>query len=280
LEVRKSLPVDENLKENIRNANIALHKYEANYYELIHPEIYNKPEQKRLISALKTADNLVSSSPDGTKMALDFGAGTGNVTGKLLSMGYHVTAVDLSLEMCSILEKKYADYVKEKKLVVKNCAVEELVFSENTFDLITCYSVLHHLPDYVQAVRSLSVFLKKGGVMYIDHEISPFYWEREPKTVANLFKFVYLHLSPTFNSLYFRLRGLKLPPLDYQLSDYWYAKKHPLSHKKLKNMFQQQGYQHYKRQDYHLRRGQFLDPLFRFYVYFCRPETSLWLAKK
>jgi len=274
------LSVDENLKENIRKANISLHKYEANYYELIHPEIYNEPEQKRLISELKKANDLISSSPDNLRMALDLGAGTGNITGKLLRMGYDVTAVDLSLEMCNILEKKYADYVKEKKLIVKNCAVEDLVFSENTFDLITCYSVLHHLPDYVKAVRGLSVFLKKGGVMYIDHEISPFYWEREPKTVANLFKFVYLHLSPTFNSLYFKLRCLNLPPLDYNLSDYWYAKKHPLSHEKIKKVFKEENYEHFERQDYHLRRGYFLNPLFRFYVYFCRPETSLWLAKK
>ncbi len=271
---------DENLKEKILKANIILHKYEANYYELIHPEIYNESEQKRLISALKKVDDLISSSSNVPKRALDFGAGTGNVTGKLLSMGYHVTAVDISLEMCSILEKKYADYVGEKKLVVKNCAVEDLVFSESTFDLITCYSVLHHLPDYVQAVRGLSVFLKKGGVMYIDHEISPFYWEPEPRTVANLFKFVYLHLSPPFNSLYFRLKGLNLPPLDYSLSDYWYAKKHSLNHTKIKNVFKEENYQHFERQDYHLRRGYFLNPLFRLYVYFCRPETSLWLAKK
>lgn len=272
--------MDETLKEKIRKANIALHKYEANYYDLIHPEIYNEPEQKRLISALKKGDNLISASSDGMRMALDFGAGTGNITGKLLRMGYHVTAVDISAEMCSILEKKYADYLKSKNLVVVNSAIEDLEFTEGTFDLVTCYSVLHHLPDYVEAIRRLSVFLKKGGVMYIDHEISPFYWEREPKTVANLFKFVYLHLSPTFNSLYFRLVGLNLPSLDYQLSDYWYAKKHQLNHKKIKQVFKEQAYQYHKRQDYHLRRGYFLNPLFRLYSRFCRPETSLWLAKK
>ncbi|MCW4023240.1 MAG: class I SAM-dependent methyltransferase [Candidatus Bathyarchaeota archaeon] len=280
MEVRKSLALDENLKEKIRKANIVLHKYEANYYELIHPEIYNEPEQKRLISALKNADNLISTPSDGVKMALDFGAGTGNVTGKLLSMGYHVTAVDLSGEMCSILEKKYSGYIKSKQLVVMNFAVEDLVFGEDTFDLITCYSVLHHLPDYVGAVRSLSHFLKKGGVMYIDHEISPFYWEPEPKTVTNLFKFVYLHLSPTFNSLYFRLVGLNLPPLDYHLSDYWYAKKHQLNHNKIEQVFQDEAYEYHKRHDYHLRRGYFLNPLFHLCARFCRPETSLWLAKK
>lgn len=280
MEVSKSLPVDKNLKDKIRKANISLHKYEAKYYELIHPEIYNQNEQKRLISTLKKVNNLVSDPSDRVKKALDFGAGTGNVTGKLLKMGYHVTAVDLSVEMCHILEKKYADFVKSERLVVVNSAIEDLVFSESTFDLITCYSVLHHLPDYVNAVRHLSFFLKKGGVMYIDHEISPFYWKSEPRKVANLFKFIYLHLSPTVNSLYFRLIGLNLPPLDYSLSDYWYAKKHHINHKKIKKTFEKEAYDVYERQDYHLRRGYFLNLFFSLYVYFCRPETSLWLAKK
>lgn len=274
------MPMDEKLQEKIRKANISLHRHEAKYYELIHPEIYNQHEQTRLISALKKANDLVSGTLEGVKRALDFGAGTGNVTGKLLSMGYHVTAVDLSVEMCNILEKKYADYVKSKKLVVVNSAVTDLIFSQSIFDLITCYSVLHHLPDYVGAVAHLSGFLRKGGVMYIDHEISPFYWQSEPRTIANLFKFVYLHLSPTFNSLYFRLMGLNLPPLDYTLSDYWYAKKHQINHKKIKNVFEKQAYEYSERQDYHLRRGYFLNPIFSLYKYFCRPETSLWLAKK
>ncbi|MDG6223384.1 MAG: class I SAM-dependent methyltransferase [Candidatus Bathyarchaeota archaeon] len=275
------MSLDKNLQEKIRKANLTLHKYEAKYYELIHPEIYNQHEQNRLLSTLKKANELILYPPNRrVKMALDFGAGTGNVTGKLLNMGFHVTAVDLSVEMCTILKKKYSDYVKLKKLVVVNSAVEDLIFEKESFDLITCYSVLHHLPDYVVAVRNLSGFLRKGGVMYLDHEISPFYWEPEPHMVANLLKFVYLYLNPVFNSLYFRLMGLKLPSLDYELSDYWYAKNHHIVHKKIKKVFEEQTYEHFERHDYHLRRGLFLNSFFILYKYICRPETSLWLAKK
>ena len=274
------MSLDENLRKKIRDANIALHRYEAKYYERIHPEIYNEHEQNRLISTLKKADQLISKNSNETRRALDFGAGTGNITGKLLRLGYHVTAIDLSLEMCNILETKYATYVKSKKLVVINSAVEDLHFDEQTFDLITCYSVLHHLPDYVLAVRLLCSFLRKGGVMYLDHEISPFYWQGEPRAMGNLFKFVYLYLSPVLNSLYFRLLGLNLPPLDYKLSDYWYAKKHHLNHKKIKNIFEEEAFECFERHDYHLRRSQFLNLFFNFYVYFCRPETSFWLAKR
>ena len=274
------MSLDEDLQERIREANVSLHKFEAKYYELIHPEIYNKHEQTRLISTLKMINNLITNTWGCKKKALDFGAGTGNITGKLLSMGYHVTAVDLSQEMCTLLEKKYANHVKSRKLVVINAPVEDLSFSEESFDLITCYSVLHHLPDYVFAIRHLSGFLRKGGVMFLDHEASPFYWKREPRAVADLIKLVYLFSSPLLNSLYFRVMGVDLPPLDYTLSDYWHSKAHPLNHKKIQSIFEEENYESFKRNDYHLRRAWFLNPFFSLYVYFCRPETSFWLAKK
>jgi len=75
----------ENLRERIHKANIAVHRFEAKYYELIHPEVYSKQEQKRVNSTLKMVDKLIV---DNQKKALDFGAGTGNLTDKLLNMGY------------------------------------------------------------------------------------------------------------------------------------------------------------------------------------------------
>ena len=55
----KRLSLDKNLRERIREANVAVHRFEAKYYELFHPEVYNRYEQKRLNSALKMVDKLV-----------------------------------------------------------------------------------------------------------------------------------------------------------------------------------------------------------------------------
>ena len=68
------------------------------------PEVYGKQEQKRITSTLKIVDKLIA---DNKKEALDFGAGTGNLTGKLLRMDYKVTAVDISAEMCAVLKKRF-----------------------------------------------------------------------------------------------------------------------------------------------------------------------------
>jgi len=134
---------DPTLKEKIHQANITVHHLEAQYYELLHPEVYSKQEQKRTAFKLQEIDKLVT---ENHKVALDVGAGTGNLTGKLLQMGYSVTAVDISQEMCAILKRKYLGYLKSNRLTVVCSPVEELSFEEGKFDVVTCYSVLHHLP--------------------------------------------------------------------------------------------------------------------------------------
>jgi ubiquinone/menaquinone biosynthesis C-methylase UbiE len=269
--------IGENLRERIHKANIAAHRFEAKYYELIHPEVYSKNEQKRINSTLKMVDKLIA---DNQKKALDVGAGTGNLTDKLLQLGYEVTAVDISMEMCNILKKKYKNYLKAKKLIVINSPIEDVSFDGDEFDLITCYSVLHHLPDYVDAIQRLSIFLKKGGVMYLDHEISPFYWKSESHNVARMVKFVYFHSNPFLNSLYFKIRGMNVPSLDYTLSDYWHKKEHPLDHRKIEHMFEMKNFDFFTRIDYNLKGTWVLNPIFYIYKYTCKPEMSFWVAKK
>jgi ubiquinone/menaquinone biosynthesis C-methylase UbiE len=270
------LSAAKNLQESIHVANVTVHRFEAKYYELLHPEVYSKQEQKRIASTLKTADKLVS---DNHKKALDFGAGTGNLTGKLLSLGYKVTAIDISAEMCAILKNKYKTYIEDKKLLVINSPIEAVNFDSAEFDLITCYSVLHHLPDYLGALQNLSIFLKKGGVMYIDHEASPFYWTDEPNKLANLIKLIYFHSNPSLNILYFQIAGINIPSIDYTLSDYWHKKEHPLEHTKVEAFLKKYFY-YFKRVDYYQHATWIGNPLFYVYEIVCKPEMSFWIAKK
>jgi ubiquinone/menaquinone biosynthesis C-methylase UbiE len=268
---------DETLKEEIYQANVSVHRLEAQYYELLHPEVFSKQEQKRINNKLKTIDRLVM---DNQKSALDVGAGTGNLTGKLLQMGYKVTAIDISPEMCAILRRKYEAYMKNSKLTVINSPIENLTHDAGKFDLITCYSVLHHLPNYIAALSNLSVFLKKGGVIYIDHEASPFYWKTESNRLASFIKSIYFHSSPLFNSLYFQIIGLRTSSIDYSLSDYWHKKEHALDHKSLEQIFKKENYEFAKRTDYYQNSTWIPNPLSIIYRFLCRPEMSFWVARK
>ena len=269
--------MSKNLRKQIHEANVAVHRFEAKYYELLHPEVYNPQEQRRIVSTLNEIDNFISNN---RRRALDFGAGTGNLTDKLLSMGYDVTAVDISPEMCTILRKRYRACLENQKLVVINSSLEDMTFEKDEFDLIVCYSVLHHLPDYEESLQKLSVSLKRGGVMYIDHEASPFYWQNEDSLLKNLLKFVYFHSNPIINAIHFALIGLPVPSLDYTFSDYWHKKAHPLNHGAISRIFQTSNFEFFKRTDFYLKATWVPNPVFQFYKRLCKPEMSSWIAKK
>lgn len=270
------MSVERELQESIHQANVTVHRFEAKYYEAIHPEVYSKKEQKRIFCTLRTADQLVTNNQ---KKALDFGAGTGNLTGKLLSLGYNVTAVDISAEMCAILKNKFKKEISDKELIIINSPIESVDFKASEFDLITCYSVLHHLPYYEGTLDRLSGFLKKGGVMYIDHEASPFYWKDEQNPIANIVKLFYFHSNPTLNILFFQIAGIKLPSIDYTLSDYWHKKEHSLDHNLVEGFFKKY-FEQFTRVDYYQHATWIGNPLFYVYKITCRPEMSYWLAKK
>ena len=273
--------MDDGLREKILESNIAVHKLEAKYYELMHPEVYSRFEQERIASTLQMVDKLVAFDCLDEKRALDFGAGTGNLTGKLLQIGYHVTALDISADMCKILKQKYKRYLDSQKLVVVNSPIEDVSFDQCDFDLITCYSVLHHLPDYAGAVQKFSGLLRKGGVMYLEHESSPFYWMREATSVARITKNAYIHSIPVLNGLYFRVAGITVPSIDYELSDYWHNKKHPLNHDKIERVFEKECFSYFERTDYFVHSRTWVpNPLFCLYQRFCLPDMSYWVARK
>ncbi len=267
---------DNNLKDQIHKANVTVHRFEAPYYEMLHPEVYSRQEQKRITAKLKAIDQQIAGNQ---KNALDVGAGTGNLTGKLLQMGYNVTATDISPEMCVILKKKFAGYLSDK-LTVINSPIEDLSFGQGKFDLITFYSVLHHLPDYHSALRAVCGFLRKGGVMYIDHEASTSYWKSEHSGLASFVKGIYFHSNPVINSLYFQLIGLKVPTIDYTLSDYWHKKEHPLNHQDIGEIFKKERFEFSKRTEYYQHATWIPNPLFPIYRLLCQPEMSYWIAKK
>ena len=263
--------------QKIHEANVAVHRVESAYYTFFHPEVYNRHEQHRLSVALGEADQLVEKNG---RKALDFGAGTGNVTGKLLALGYEVTAIDISSEMCDALRKKFRGYMEAGKLSVVNSPIEDVGFGDGVFDFVSCYSVLHHLPDYEGALRRLCGFLKKGGVIYLDHEASPYFWKAEPTMLGEIVKSVYLHSNPIINSLHFRVVGFRVPSVDYGLSDYWHKKEHSLDHRKIQLIFKEQGFEFSRRTDYYGEGTWVPNPIFVVYKHVCRPEMSLWMAKK
>ncbi|MCK4953254.1 class I SAM-dependent methyltransferase [Candidatus Bathyarchaeota archaeon] len=261
--------MDESTHKKILQSNIELHDEEAIFYDQIHFEIWNKIEQQRISHVLTSATALIDNN---YYRALDFGAGTGNLTGKLLQMGFEVWAVDISTEMYSILKNKFASSFSKGKLRIINANIEELFFKEK-FDLITCYSVLHHLFNYLEVVKTLTTFLKKGGVMYLDHEASPFYWH------TSQIRRLYVWSVYFLNKIYKFVKRIRSPSFNYEWSDYHCKNENNIDHTAIEKIFRDNEFNYYERKDYHLHRTAFKNPFFSAYRLLCKPDMSYWIAK-
>jgi len=153
--------------------NTALHDKIAKKYDEIHGEIFNVEEQNRLKRALAQS---LSNIDTGTKRyrALDFGCGTGNLTRHLIELGVDVTAADVSRQSLVRVKERF-----EVETVVLN-GKDLSDFSDDSFDFVACYSVLHHVPDYLHAVSEMARVSRPGGCVYIDHEPIEEYWTGIP----------------------------------------------------------------------------------------------------
>jgi 2-polyprenyl-3-methyl-5-hydroxy-6-metoxy-1,4-benzoquinol methylase len=270
---------NQDLREQIHKANIKFHRVEAKYFEKLHPEIYNIVEQKRLIRSLKEAVKLVSN--DGKK-ALDFGAGIGNITGKLLHMGYKITAVDISKEMCEVLRSKYADFVKEGRLRIVNSKIEDVDFGSEEFDLITCYAVLHHLPDYEEVIRKVSSSLKKGGIIYLDHELSSL--QGSTDRIARLYYYFDWLLNLLTGSTYSQVAKVRddfksIDRTESTLADYWGQPERKIDNAKIEHALKE-NFSLCLRKNYHLHRTRIFNPIFCIFSHVSNPDMSCWIARK
>jgi SAM-dependent methyltransferase len=141
-------------------------------YDGNHPEIFNEIEQARLHDSLRL---LVSESGVTQPHALDLGAGSGNVTAHLLDLGARVTAAEVSPHFIELLERRFGGAVQ----TVQINGVDLEGLPDGTFDIVTLYSVLHHIPEYVDIVDEIARVLRPGGLVYFDHEVNEEYWRSD-----------------------------------------------------------------------------------------------------
>lgn len=128
---------------------------------------------------------------------LDVGCGAGIPTSKFLTeKGIKVTGIDLSDTMLNLARKNVpnADFIKMD--------MNELEFSENTFDGIISVYALFHVPkeNHFDIFEQFFKILKPGGILMINTGVSesegtsrffgvPMFWSNfSPKTTLDLVK--------------------------------------------------------------------------------------------
>ncbi len=172
--------------------NVAAHDKFAKDYEALHTEIYNDYEQQRLSAAVKDAVRRLPCSGS-TPLVLDFGCGSGNLTRKFVSAGCNVIASDVSTEFLKLVSS-VSPMTTVTTLQLNGTDLREM--ENESIDMVATYSVLHHVPDYLQIVREFSRIVKPGGIIFIDHEKSCNYWTRMAE-----FRLAYRDMVPFPNRL-------------------------------------------------------------------------------
>lgn len=161
--------------------NSRVHDLIAPLYEARHGEIFNQAEQQRIHELLNYAVTSIRTGAE-VPSVLDFGAGTGNLTRHLLGLGAAVVASDVS---AGCLRELKSSAKKAERLELSPLNGHDLSqFPDESFDMVATYSVLHHVPDYLAIVSEFIRVVKPGGIVYIDHEVCPAYWESRPEYLA------------------------------------------------------------------------------------------------
>ena len=99
---------------------------------------------------------------------LDLGCGTGLVLDLAHDLFKELDGIDITDEMLARVKPR-------PNVRTQNASAENIPFADGTFDMVTAYSVLHHIEDLGQVFREVRRTLKPGGVFYADESISQHY---------------------------------------------------------------------------------------------------------
>ena len=99
---------------------------------------------------------------------LDVGAGTGNLTAHFLNQGAEVVSADVSPGCLRVVAERFASTGRHAVQLLDGRSLAAL--ADASFDVAACYSVLHHVPDYLALVSEMARVVRPGGLVVIDHE--------------------------------------------------------------------------------------------------------------
>ena len=111
---------------------------------------------------------------------LDAGCGSGRDSLAFKNLGYQVTAIDASEELCKLA----SEYIGQE---VKQIRFQDLDF-EDTFDGIWACATLLHVPskELPQVIQNLRRALKPGGSLYASFKYGDFEGERNGRYFHDL----------------------------------------------------------------------------------------------
>lgn len=124
-------------------------------------------------------EHFLSKLKNGARI-LDFGCGSGRDAKYFLEQGYHVEAVDGSIELCR-LASEYTG------IEVKNMLFQELAEADRYDGIWACSAILH-LPadELADVMRKMAAALKEHGIIYTSFKYGTFTGERNGRFFTDM----------------------------------------------------------------------------------------------
>ena len=218
-------------REKILKENLKLYKLESKNYISLHPEIYNWFEQKKIQRDLELLRKKVKGNE-----ALDIGCGMGNITLKLLPLGFRVTALDISTTMIKKVKRALPAETAVNLDIVETDIDTFLSKHADSYNLVTMSSVLHHIPDYLESLQKIIGFIVVGGFLYITHEPLKDVLTKEDRLLRKLLWQI------DYRCYLAKKRGKieAIDGVDWRLSDYHLYK--GLDHDRVRGILEEKGF--------------------------------------
>ncbi len=133
-------------------------EYRESYKGIRDPKARNVYRSARL--ARHRLQQIGGRLPDGARI-LDVGSGSGEWLAALQQAGHRVSGVEP--------DPYYGEYARRQYGVeVETAGILDLQRPENSFDVITLFHVLEHLPDPLAALLKFRGWLRPGGLLIIE----------------------------------------------------------------------------------------------------------------
>ncbi|MDH4157106.1 MAG: class I SAM-dependent methyltransferase [candidate division Zixibacteria bacterium] len=121
---------------------------------------YDTWERQSLLSLLESSLT--------EEKALDLGCGTGRIALTLAARGAEVTALDVSEGMLAYVAKQARRQRVSSRVKCVPASSTAVPASDGTFDIVTCFGLLEHLPEAARRKTLLEAFrvLKRAGRLF------------------------------------------------------------------------------------------------------------------
>ena len=102
-----------------------------------------------------------------SKHICEIGCGSGVLTRKLATSGAHVSAIDMSAEAVRIARERNKEFIP-KQVDVQQMDACDLLYNDESFDLVTGMGILHHINTSKAAIEISRVLKPSGKAIFIE----------------------------------------------------------------------------------------------------------------